>query len=152
MPGKLYFYSNYATIRLNKKGSKVKSYGRPLLRDLEWMLFLLWEEARGFSGFLLDDDYTCNRAVLDEERSDEEIINFDCIDKDGNLIQEIYDNIFTTNENGDRVRKRYISARTYVRTIHNSNLGRPLYYNQAKNLMMLGSRGFGKDLHHNTKL
>lgn len=35
MPGKLYFYVNFGTILLNKKGAKVKQLGRPMLRDLE---------------------------------------------------------------------------------------------------------------------
>jgi hypothetical protein len=44
----------------------------------------------------------------------------------------------------DGTRKTYVPAREYLRKVHASNYGRPLYYNQAQNFMMLGSRGFGK--------
>jgi hypothetical protein len=35
MPGKLYFYVNYATIKRNIAGAKAKIPARPLLRDIE---------------------------------------------------------------------------------------------------------------------
>lgn len=36
MPGKLYFYVNFGTIKLNKGEQRgVKQFGRPWLRDLE---------------------------------------------------------------------------------------------------------------------
>jgi hypothetical protein len=38
----------------------------------------------------------------------------------------------------------YIPAREYLRKTHPKNLGRPLFENEAKNFMMMGSRGFGK--------
>lgn len=107
MPGNLYFYINFWTILLNKTAhSKTKTPGKPFLRDLEWEFFYNWVEARGFSGFEDDDQYTCNR---DYEGQD-----------------------------------NYIPAREYLRKTHPKNLGRPLFENEAKNFMMMGSRGFGK--------
>ena len=38
----------------------------------------------------------------------------------------------------------YVPAREYLRKTHPKNLGRPLFENEAKNFMMMGSRGFGK--------
>jgi len=38
----------------------------------------------------------------------------------------------------------YVPAREYLRKTHKKNLGRPLFNNEAKNFMMMGSRGFGK--------
>jgi len=38
----------------------------------------------------------------------------------------------------------YIPAREYLRKTHSKNLGGPLFENEAKNFMMMGSRGFGK--------
>lgn len=126
MPGRLYNYVNMGTILLNKKNSKVKFYGRPNLRDTEWAFFPLWEEARGFSGFEDDDEYSCNRILIDGMYSDEEkLSNPDIVKSDGAL-------------------KTYIPAREYINKIHDRNMGRPLYNNQARNLMMLGPRGFGK--------
>lgn len=127
MPGKLYFYVNMGTILKNKKNSKVKFYGRPNLRDLEWAFFPLWEEARGFSGFEEDDEYSCNRILLDPYITKEELLTEhpDVIRSDGEI-------------------KTYVKARDYINKIHDRNLGRPIYNNSALNLMMLGPRGFGK--------
>ena len=107
MPGNLYFYVNFWTILLNKTAhSKTKTPGKPFLRDLEWEFFYNWCEARGFSGFEGDKEFTCNRE-------------------------------FTGKEN-------YVPAAEYMRRTHKKNLGKPLWENEAKNFMMMGSRGFGK--------
>ena len=107
MPGNLYFYINFWTILLNKsQHSKTKTPGKPFLRDLEWEFFYNWVEARGFSGFEDDTEYTCNRNYKDQPN--------------------------------------YIPAREYLRKIWPKSMGRPLFENEAKNFMMMGSRGFGK--------
>ena len=65
MPGNLYFYVNFWTILLNKTAhSKTKTPGKPFLRDLEWEFFYNWCEARGFSGFEGDKEFTCNREFI----------------------------------------------------------------------------------------
>jgi hypothetical protein len=107
MPGNLYFYVNFWTILLNKtQHSKTKTPGKPFLRDLEWEFFYNWVEARGFSGFEDDKEFTCNREFIGKEN--------------------------------------YVPAAEYMRRTHKKNLGRPLWENEAKNFMMMGSRGFGK--------
>ena len=42
------------------------------------------------------------------------------------------------------VRKTYVPARTYMRQPHATSLGSPLFENEKKNLMLLGSRDLGK--------
>lgn len=148
MPGKLYFYINYVTIKLNIPGSKVKTYGHPWLRDIEWEVFYNWEEARGFSGFEDDPTFTCNVNVLDKELTNEELISEYCLDEKGAVDPVKYSNLFTTAGK----RKEYMEAREYMRLEHYGNLGRPLYYNQSQNFIMLGARGYGKDLQKDTKL
>ena len=69
MPSSLYFYVNLGTILLNKQSSNVKSVGRPWLRDLEWMFFRAWTEARGFSGFELDEQFSGDYALLNTDYS-----------------------------------------------------------------------------------
>jgi len=44
----------------------------------------------------------------------------------------------------DGTLKQYIPAREYLRKIHPHNLGSPIYKNEAKNLFMIGARGYGK--------
>lgn len=126
MPGKLYFYGNFGTIRLNKGKAKTKVFDRPWIRDVEWMIFLYIEEARGFSGFEGDKFETCDKFVLSQNEFDSE---------------DILDNPHCFN-NGTP--KRYVNAREYIRRIHPENFGRPLYNNEAKNFLMVGPRGYGK--------
>lgn len=102
MPGKLYFYITFGTIKLNINNSKVKSFGRPLLRDLEWEFFLNWEEARGFSGFEQDEFESCSRVLKDFLDEDIEPSDF---------IRGSYPNIIKS----DGTFKKYVPARDYLR-------------------------------------
>lgn len=126
MPGKLYFYGNFGTIRLNIGKSKTKVFSRPWIRDIEWMIFLYLEEARGFSGFSDDTLETCDKFILSKPAFSK---------------QDIEDNPHCFH-NGTP--KRFVHAREYLRRIHPKNLGRPLYNNEAKNFLMVGPRGYGK--------
>lgn len=128
MPPKLYFYANHGTIKLNKPGVNVKSYGRPTLRDIEWDFFYNWAYARGFSGFEGDEVYSCNRKLLDVDLHSRE------------YLEQKHPTIF--NPFGEF--KTYIPGPEYLRKQHIGNLGTPLYDNSAYNLMMLGARNFGK--------
>ena len=98
MPGNLYFYINFGTIRLNKDAnSKTKVLARPLLRDIEWEVFTAWAVARGLNGF-------SKTGILSEKHEDV----------------------------------------LYMLRNLNEDPGTPIYGNNAKNLMMMGVRGFGK--------
>ena len=134
MPPQLYFYVNFGTIlHQPEDGPKAapKKRIRPLLRDIEWEFFYNWLEARGFSGFSDDEEYSCVRElkVFLKMKADGHIPKF-------KLDPSCY------NSKGEL--KKYIPAREYLRKLHNKPLGIPLYQNEAKNLFMLGSRGFGK--------
>lgn len=112
MPGNLYFYTNFWYILLNKNThSKTKSLGKPFLRDLEWEFFYGWIEARGFSGFKYDKEFTAEFKYKD----------------------------FPHPEG-----LKYVTPRELLHKFRSGDLGGPLFNNEAKNFMMLGSRGFGK--------
>lgn len=127
MPPNLYFYSNFGTIEHTPEGrgrtaAAIKM--RPYLRDVEWEIFYNVIEARGFSGFEGDEEYTCCRDLVDKNISEEEYPE-SCFNKEGKV-------------------KKYITAREYLRKLHDKSLGRAYYDNQAKSLMVLASRGVGK--------
>lgn len=123
MPGPLYYYINFHHIQLESKGAKSLSMGLPWLRDIDWELFLLYEECRGFSGFEDDKIYTCDRRYGPEKTLSLEL---------GRITQEEIDS------------KTYINARDYLRKTHISNLGKPLYENEAQHFISIQSRGGGK--------
>lgn len=102
------------------------------------MLFYSWEEARGFSGFSDDQEYSCNELLLDTNYNDEALKKL-CYDQ-GIFNEDKYNNLFTPSGK----RKTYMPSRIYLRMVHSHLSGRPLYFNNAKNLMVLGSRGWGK--------
>ena len=54
MPGTLYYYCNFHTIRFEDEGTSSRVIGRPWLRDIEWERAYIYEEAMGFSGFFKD--------------------------------------------------------------------------------------------------
>jgi hypothetical protein len=130
MPGNLYFYVNYGTIlKQDDDGPKSapKKKLRPDLRDVEWEFAYNWIEARGFSGFRDDEIHTCNKDVEKLEKDPESGIKLhkSCYNSKGEL-------------------KKYVSPREYLRKLHDTPLGPPLYENNALNLFVLGARGFGK--------
>jgi len=132
MPGLIYFYINFWKIQLNKdEFSKQKVVGDPFLRDLEWEKGYVFTEARGFSGFKEDTKFTCNE-ILKNNKESEEIIKV-------LLPENRYPNIYN---NG--VLKKYEPARTYLRRNHGTDLGQPLFENNAKNICDVESRRTGK--------
>jgi hypothetical protein len=123
MPGTLYFYINFYTIRFEDESGASRKLGRPWLRDIEWDKAYVYEEAMGFSGFSGDTLHTCNRWYGPER---DRAIKYGWITE------------------ADASSKIYIPAREYLRRIHPGDLGKPLYHNQAKNIMDLEARGGGK--------
>jgi hypothetical protein len=120
MPGTLYYYCNFHTIRFEEEGAASRRIGRPWLRDIEWEKAYVYEEAMGFSGFSNDNIYTCDRKYGPEK---------DRALKFGWITQEQLNT------------KTYIPARDYLRKIHPVDLGNALYNNQAKNVLDLEARG-----------
>jgi len=124
MPPGLYFYVNMGTIQASPRNSNLKKLMRPSLRDLEWEFFYNWTEARGFSGFELDDDFSSNKDLLDPLIPDEWLP--------------------PSALRPDGTRKLYIPPSENLRKHHPHSKGRALYENSAQNLLMLGSRDTGK--------
>lgn len=116
MPGTLYYYINFHTIRFEEAGAASRKIGRPWLRDIEWEKAYVYEEAMGFSGFSDDTLYTCDRKFGPEK---ERALKYGWITED------------------ETKSKIYTPAREYLRRIHPTSLGKPLYYNQAKNVIDL---------------
>lgn len=127
MPPALYFYINFATIKRSLRPNVPKSYERPSLRDIDWELFRLYTEARGFSGFKDDPEFSSHRILLDETKADV-------------TLKMFYPNVMKA----DGTRKTYVPAREYLFKVHAHSLGAPLFENQMLNFMVMGARGFGK--------
>ncbi len=130
MPGPLYFFVNHWHIELSENEySKSKIIAKPFLRDLEWERGYIHAEARGFSGFADDTEFTCLRKVRDYVKEPTEA-----------LKKRLPPTVF--NAKGEL--KTYVEAREYLRKIHSKSLGRPLYQNEARNVIDIESRGTGK--------
>lgn len=117
IPASIFFYRNFWNIKLNKANSKSKSLGNPHVRDLEWERAWLYMEARGFSGFKDDDEYHCDYKIL-ANQLDNSII---CLDK-----------------------RKFLAPEDYLKRTFSKPLGKPLYKNEAKNVLDLEARDTGK--------
>ena len=134
MPGNLYFYVNLIKIKLNKdEYSSTKIEARPFLRDLEWEKAYVFAEARGFSGFRDDDEHTCFREVEEIETLIKQ-----------NLTWDELHVLPTTCYNSKGELKKFKNPRLYLREIKSKNLGKPLYQNDAWNVIDIEARGSGK--------
>ena len=129
MPGNLWFYINFGIILDADKKKKSRYKIKPLLRDLEWERAYMCLEAFGFSGFSGDEYVTCNHSVRDYLKT-----------KDNSYLESLSKEEYK----GDGTLKEYKHPREYLRGLHSQPLGKPLYHNNAKNTMELGSRGGGK--------
>lgn len=123
MPGPLYYYINFHKILFEDDSSVSQATGLPWLRDIDWELFLIYEECRGFSGFTNDSVYTCDRKYGPEK---------DLALQLGRITENQLKSM------------TYIEARDYLRKNHGKSLGKPLYKNSAKHLMSIQARGGGK--------
>jgi hypothetical protein len=123
MPGPLYYYVNFHNILFEDDSSVAQATGLPWLRDIDWELFLLYEECRGFSGFTDDNLHTCDRKYGPEK---------ELAIKLGRITKK------------EAESKIYIEARDYLRKNHGKSLGKPLYKNSAKHFISIQSRGGGK--------
>lgn len=123
MPGPLYYYINFHKILFEDDSSVAQATGLPWLRDIDWELFLIYEECRGFSGFTNDSMYTCDRKYGPEK---------DIALQLGRITEAQIKSM------------TYVPARDYLRKNHGKDLGKPLYKNSAKHLMSIQSRGGGK--------
>jgi hypothetical protein len=120
MPGNLYFYLNFGTILLNKsKNSKVKTPGRPKPYDFLWDFAYKWAECRGLSGFADQKELILLNELRDNNfPSDEEVVQILKLEKELNIRNTLADSTVS--------------------------LGKPLYTNEAKNMVWMANRGPGK--------
>ena len=123
MPGPLYYYINFHKILFEDDSSVSQAVGLPWLRDIDWELFLYYEECRGFSGFAGDTKNTCDRKYGPEKELSIEL---------GRITKK------------EAESKNYIPAREYLRKFHLKPLGKPLYKNESKHFFSIQSRGGGK--------
>ena len=123
MPGPLYYYVNFHNIQFEDDSSVAQAFGLPFLRDIDWELFLLYEECRGFSGFDGDTKYTCDRKYGPEK---------DLALKLKRITEQ------------ELKKLTYVPAREYLRKNHGKQLGKPLYKNSAKHFISIQARGSGK--------
>lgn len=134
MPPTLFYYGNFFKLQDTEKGSKIRRFIKPVIRDLDWLIHYSYLEAQGFSGFSLDEEYSCDVALIQ---------------------QSLYDELYNSDKDEERIRfvsihtikgkkKEYINVREYAKRLHLKELGKPLYYNPARNLLLFGSRGGGK--------
>lgn len=137
--GELYYYVNFHTIMFEE--GTYRGLGLPWMRDNEFENTYIYAEACGFSGFELDDELSCHRGLSVEEHMDDEDIIKLCTIGGINKTNKFYLNNFYKP---DGTRKTYVPARDYLHRIHKGNLGKPIYLNQAKHIMEVGSRGEGK--------
>ena len=143
MPGFLFFYINFCRILDVNEATKTRTSIKPLLRDLEWEISYMMLEARGFSGWIDDNEFTSCYLVKEYYKTkDEKILKRlkTIKDRQGNLI---YDNCFVDN-NIEKDLKKYKDIRDNIRELKDKPLGAPLYLNNTKNVMIFGSRGSGK--------
>lgn len=130
IPPGLYFYLNFGTILHkpeNAPRTAPKQKIQPYLSDFDLAFSFNWAEARGFSGFDEDEEYTCNQDI--------ELLKIGKIEK-----------AHPTCYNSKGELKKYIPTREYLRRLSDKPLGKHLYFNEARNLMLLGSRGGGKEM------
>lgn len=123
MPGPLYYYVNFHNILFEDDSSVAQAIGLPFLRDIDWELFLIYEECRGFSGFSNDTKFTCDRKYGPEKELSIKLKRI--TEKEAETMT-------------------YIPAREYLRKNHGKDLGKPLYRNSAKHFMSIQARGSGK--------
>lgn len=142
MPPELYYYINFHNIIV--EDGIYRRLSLPWLRDIDWLFFLTYTEAIGFSGFELDEKYTCHRgfkSYKDGKITKEEFIRDYCTNSITKKIdKEVYNSVFSP-DGSDKI---FMPASDYLKKIHDKQLGKPLYFNPAKHILVLGARGFGK--------
>lgn len=128
IPPILYFFSNFVTIRRQPSAfvPSAKIYARPDTRDVEWEVFSAYTVARGFSGFEDDPNYTALTLVLNED-----------------IPLSFFEEHYPSAVHNGKL-KQYKDPLSLLTSHSPIPLGRPLFENPKKNLLILGSRDLGK--------
>lgn len=131
MPPTLFFYGNFFKLEDTDKNKKIRTFVKPAVRDLDWLIHYSFIEAQGFSGFKNDDKISCDIALVKPELYEE-------LERSENMSDKMR---FNDLHSKSGKRKIYEHPRSYLKRVHDDNFGRPLYYNRAYNLMLLGCLG-----------
>ena len=133
MPPNLYFYVNmWQIIDESEFGEEV--YIRPRLRDLEFYVFYASVICEGFSGFEDDEEYTCHELIGKIQRG-EELKNYEKI-----LLEKYEDRL--RKSNGEF--KQYVEPMEYLCQLRSEKLGKPMWLNEKRDMILFGTRGGGK--------
>ncbi len=142
MPGNLYFYVNMSIIKVEGDEGR-EAVEPPSLRDIEWYIFYALAECDGFSGFELDDEYTCYLPIgklQGKVRGPKGEKVTELLNKEKIRLERYADVL--KKPNGEY--KTYITPKEALYRIYDKPMGKPMYHNEAKNLIILSSRGIGK--------
>jgi hypothetical protein len=137
MMPELFYYINYTKITGNADGDEEdRSFISPDLSSTEWVIFSYIYAGDRFSGFELDDKYTCHRYV-ESMYNGNEINKYD--------LAKVKDTIY--QKNGQL--KVFVDPWEYLTRFYlidnpRGNLGAPLYKNQFEDSCITGSRGVAK--------
>lgn len=148
MPPKLDFYINYVLI-VDEDQRTIE----PRLRDNEWLMAYYDLCAEGFSGFELDEDYTCHEIVgkletieFQKKQGEKSINHIQSFE------QKMLDNAKHIKK-PDGTYKKYVNAWDYL-TEHylltnkkDIPLGAALYENNKSDEIILAARGLGKSFY-----
>lgn len=135
LPPKLDFYANYAKIE-----DKHRNIRHPDLRDVEWIIFTYLLGVDGFSGFELDEEYTCHFTVEAFEKGEDlDEVQLSLIPEEARI------------PDGSGFKKfihpwEYLTKHYLIDNKAANPLGRALFQNNRFNGLMLTARGLGKSL------
>lgn len=133
MPPTLFLYGNF--FKFETRQGKQTIITKPDVRDIDWLIHYSYLEAMGFSGFKNDEKYTSDRILFDQE-------GIDTL-KRSRVKEDVkrYEALFKSNG----TYKEFAPANQYLKELNQvENLGIPVYFNSAKNMLVFGSRGGGK--------
>ena len=130
----LFYYANFFKLEHTQKNKTIRTFIKPIVRDLDWLIHYSYLEAQGFSGFKNDDNRSCDYALIDPAIFKELEMSLDPSDRI--RFNDLH------SKNGKK--KTFVYPRFYIKQVHDQNYGCPLYYNRSWNLTLLGSRGGGK--------
>lgn len=137
-----YWYTNYCFIQHLPNPDEPPITIMPDIRDIDWYWFYIFLIASGFSGFELDDKYSCHYLLNRYEKSlkPSSKITFDLTPKEKKTWKRIKSTL--TDINGNY--KKYRDPIEYLNDTHEKPLGNILYQNNMYNIVDLEARGGGK--------
>lgn len=126
VPGRLYYYKNFCTILDVNEEENTRIKIQPEVRDIEWLRSYMVLQAEGFSGFDKDEEYSSDK-YLEEPNTDEL-----------NLLQRINKRRYKSLLKPDGTYKDYIPVWENITKLHDKELGKAYYWNDAMNVNELG--------------